>query len=322
MKTKTVAVLLTIAMTASLTAGCSSSGSDSTDEQASAEETAQEEAAEEAEETAEEEEVETEETQEEDEAQEDEVITIKAATSGSTNPYTFVNEDNEPTGYDVEVLKEVFNRLDGYELEIEIAEFSAIFAGLNSGIYQIAVNNFSYSEERAESYLFSYPYDKISYVVVQAEGSEPIDSLAGMAGLTYEGSAGVSVTTAVENWNADHPDQEIYITYTEADTIVSLEHIADGTYDVGLTDYAMFNAYMAEYELDLMATELDEESTKEISENDYAYYLFPFDEEELRDAVSEVLVELKEDGTLTELSLEFFGYDAAPEEDQYESLLN
>lgn len=310
MKKRLLAGLLALTLLFSL-AGCSGSTDTDTTE------------AEETEEAVEAEEEEEDDTEEEVDSEDSgEVITVTAVTAGTVKPYTYVGDDNELTGYDIEVLKEVFERLDGYELEIEIADFSAIFAGLNSGVYQIAVNNFSYSEERAESYLFSYPYDKISYVFYTREGEDTISSFEEAAGLTYEGSAGVSVTTAVENWNEANPDKAIDISYTEAETIVAMTHVNDGTIDFGIMDYAMFYAYTQEYDFDLVATEMDEASTKAISENDYAYYLFPFDEEELRDAINEVLIELQEDGTLTELALEFFGYDAAPEAEQYETTIN
>ena len=36
-------------------------------------------------------------------------VTVKAGTGANVKPYTYVGEDNETTGYDVEVLKEVFH---------------------------------------------------------------------------------------------------------------------------------------------------------------------------------------------------------------------
>ncbi|MCD8053692.1 MAG: transporter substrate-binding domain-containing protein [Lachnospiraceae bacterium] len=265
---------------------------------------------------------ETADTEEAAESGSGDTILVKAATSATVNPYTYVNDDNEVTGYDIEVLKEIFNRLDGYELEIEVTDFASIFSGVNSGNYQIAVNNFSYSEERAESYLFSYAYDKISYVFVTREGEE-ISSFADAAGLSFEGRAGVSVTTAVETWNEKNPDAQIDISYTEAETIVGLQHILDGSVDFGVIDLAMYNAYTKEYDLTgLTMTEIPEDEAKIISENVYAYFLFALDGEELRDTVDEVLVELKEDGTLTALSEEFFGIDAAPEDNQFVETLN
>lgn len=47
---------------------------------------------------------------------------IKAVTSGTLAPYFYVNDDNELTGVDIDIVKEVFNRLPQYELKIEQAD--------------------------------------------------------------------------------------------------------------------------------------------------------------------------------------------------------
>lgn len=104
-------------------------------------------------------------------------ITVKAGTGANVKPYTYVGEDNETTGYDVEVLKEVFERLDGYDLQLEVTDIPSVFSGVTSGTYQIGVNNFSYNEERAKSYLYSYPYDKIGYVFVTKKGAPEVRHL-------------------------------------------------------------------------------------------------------------------------------------------------
>ncbi len=54
-----------------------------------------------------------------------------------------------------------------------------------------------------------------------------------------------------------------------------------------------------------MLNEISDEDAKAIADNSYAYYIFPKDQEELRDKVDEQLKELKKDGTLTELSQKY-----------------
>ena len=84
------------------------------------------------------------------------VTVINAVTGGSPKPYISVEEDGSYSGYDIEVLQAVFDRLPRYSLNLQTAEFDAIFSGLTAGNYQIAVNNFSYNEKRAESYYYSF----------------------------------------------------------------------------------------------------------------------------------------------------------------------
>lgn len=250
------------------------------------------------------------------------VTTIKAVTGGSPKPYVYVGEDDEPTGYDVEVLKAAFELLPEYDLEVEVADFSAMFGGLLSGVYQIGVNNFSYNADRAESYLFSYPYDVVSYVFVYKNGAEPITSLADAAGKTIEQAAGVSVTNAVEAWNAQNPDQAINILYSEADMAVKLQHIEDGAADFNIIDAPMYTAYMAEYGFDLNRSVIPEDEASTIADNLNAYYLLGKDQEVLRDRLNEAIVELKNNGTLKALSEQFFGVDQSPSDDAFLETIN
>ena len=253
-----------------------------------------------------------------------EVKTIKAVTGGSPRPYVYVDENNNPTGYDIEVLKEVFNRLPQYDLEIEVASFEAVFAGLTSGQYQIGVNNFSYNEKRAESYLYSYPYDKISYEFVYAENGTPITSFEEAVGKKIEGGTGVSISNAIEVWNESNPDKKINLVYTEADTVVELQHVIDGESDFGIIDTAMYYSYVEEFDLKGLAhSPVSKEDTARIAKSDYAFYLLPLDQKELRDDIDEVLKELQADGTLTKLGQEYQKRDdTAPAADQFEKTLN
>ena len=57
---------------------------------------------------------------------------IKAVTSGTLAPYFYVNDDNELTGVDIDIVKEVFNRLPQYEFQIENMELANISVTLDA----------------------------------------------------------------------------------------------------------------------------------------------------------------------------------------------
>lgn len=251
-----------------------------------------------------------------------EVKTIKAATSGTTNPYTTIGDDGENTGYDIEVLKAIFERLPQYKLEFVTTDFGSIFEGTLSGSYDIAVNNFSYNEDRSKSYLYSYPYDEISYVWVTRKGDDSVKSFETAAGKKTVVSSGVSITLAEERWNEENPDKQINLIYSEQETPATLQQIEDGSVDYAIIDLAMFKAYQDTYEFNVQAADVSPEDTARIAENNYAYYLFAYDHQQLRDEVSAVLKELKKDGTLAELGKEWFGRDTSPDDAQFEKTKN
>ncbi len=157
---------------------------------------------------------------------------------------------------------------------------------------------------------------------VTREGEPPVTSFADAAGKDFEGMPGVSVTNAVEIWNQENPDQTINISYSESDTAVKLQRIEDGSADLGIIDIAMYNAYQDEYDYALQAAVIPEEEVEMIADNSYAYYILPMDQSGLRDELNEVLKEMQEDGTLTELSTKWFGQDTAPEADKFKETIN
>ena len=255
------------------------------------------------------------------------VTVINAVTGGSPKPYISVEEDGSYSGYDIEVLQAVFDRLPQYSLNLQTAEFDAIFSGLTAGNYQIAVNNFSYNEKRAESYYYSFPYDEIKYVFVQRADDEPLTSLQDAAdrGYKIEAGAGVNVTNVIEKWNEENPDSQIEIIYTEADLSVVFEHIQDGTSDFRVDDLPIYNSYIEEFGFDgLQKSELSAEETAKFSTALDAYFLFPLNDEgaALREDVNKVLKELQADGTLEELSQKYFGADQVPSADKFETPIN
>ena len=251
--------------------------------------------------------------------------TIVAATSGAPNPYIIQNSDGSLGGYDIEVLNAVFDRLPQYNLKYTVTEFGSVLTGITSGQFQIAVNNLSYNKDRAASYLYSYPYDKVSYVFVQKKDAAPITSLsdAGSKKLVMEGEAGVNVTNAVENYNKSNSKAPIKINYTDAGTQIILQHIEDGTTDFGIIDKAMYVSYAKTYGFkDLQSSDVPADEQAGITANLYSYFLFAQDNDALRQEVDTVLKELKADGTLTKIAEKYYSSDQAPEDDKYEKTIN
>ena len=99
------------------------------------------------------------------------------------------------------------------------------------------------------------------------------------------------------------------------------EKTAEGLRGISF-DLAMYNSYMEEFNYDVQKNDIPEDEAKMIAENSYAYYIFPQDQKDLREQVDKALKELKEDGTLTEISKKWYGQDAAPEDDKFEETIN
>ena len=246
---------------------------------------------------------------------------IKAVTSGTLAPYFYVNDDNELTGVDIDIVKEVFNRLPQYELKIEQAD---ALQGVLSGQYDIAVNNYGYTDERAESYYFSLPYKTSFNEYIQRTGDEPLTSLTDLAdrGYKIELSAGSLTANALEKWNTDNPDHQINIVYSNANFQVRYQHIVDGTADVAIDDGPIIDNLLPQFGLEgqLKANEIDEETEDFLFPQNNTYFLFEKNEEgaALREDVDKALKEMKEDGTLSKITTEYLGVDTSPDEKYFD----
>lgn len=253
------------------------------------------------------------------------VTIVKGVTSGSLAPYFYVGDDNELTGVDIDIVKEVFNRLPQYELQIDTAD---ALQGVISGQYDIAINNYGYTDERAESYYFSFPYKTSFNEYIQRADDEPLTSLQDLAdrGYKIELTAGSLTANALETWNEENPDHQIEIVYDNTNFQVRYQNIVDGVTDVAIDDGPLIDNLLPNFGLEgqLVANEIDEETEEFLFPQNNTYFLFGKNEEgaALRDDVDAVLKEMKEDGTLAEITEKYLGRDTSPDEKYFEETIN
>ena len=80
---------------------------------------------------------------------------IIVGTQNDYPPFAYADENNELTGYDVEVMKEIEKRLDGYTFEFRATPWDSMFLALESNKIQIVADEVAKTPEREEKYLFS-----------------------------------------------------------------------------------------------------------------------------------------------------------------------
>lgn len=251
---------------------------------------------------------------------------LVAGTGGVPAPYIIVDESGQAAGYDIELFNEVVNRLPQYTARIEVTEIPSVLTGLTTGNYDIGVNNFSYNEERAENYYYSYPYNSANYVFIHHQDS-PIASLEDAAnqGLTYVGMAATNNTTAVEKYNEENPDNPITIEYSDAEIPVVLQQMESDPSKFRIDDYPIWNLNNEAYQFEnLTVSDLSEEDDAYISRTIVAYFLFPKTEEgkALRDEFNVVIKEMAEDGTIKDLTEKHFNRDQTPGPEHYGETVN
>jgi polar amino acid transport system substrate-binding protein len=242
---------------------------------------------------------------------------IYAATAGMPRPFTYVNENNQLEGHNIELIKAIFEHLPQYELRFEVTDFPSIFSGLDSDRYQLGVNNFGMNDERRQKYIFSEPIFKNTDIVAFSPTakipSDQISSFRQLAGLTTINATGNNASTILENYNRSNPDAQIKLNYTDADLVTQVQDVENGKYDFILLDKPLYEEYVKVYDLKLKAVEITPELLAVITNSPYTYFIIAKGNEKLADEINSVYKVLVQDGTSKAINLKYFGSDYTPD---------
>ncbi|GFK29307.1 transporter substrate-binding domain-containing protein [Tetragenococcus halophilus] len=229
---------------------------------------------------------------------------LTVATSGTLYPSSFYNDDNELVGYDVDVAREVADRLD-VDIEFEEYNVDGQISSLQNENTDFAANDFSLNSDREENFLLSSPI-KYSFasLIVREEDDSGIASLEDLEGKKAAGEPNTSYMRAAEQYGAE------LVTYDNATNEQYLTDVANGRTDTVVNDYY----------LQKMTTEALPDVPVKILDDvyfnlDHNGFLFEKEHETLHEKVNEVLAEMKDDGTLKEISEEYFDADVSEKPD-------
>lgn len=221
---------------------------------------------------------------------------ITVATSGTLFPSSYHGDDNVLTGYEVEIVKAIADKL---ELEVEFMEMGVdgILTAVQSGQADLAANGFDITDARKEDYLFSEPY-KYSFggLVVRASDNSGIESFEDWDGKKAAGGATTTYMGIARSLGAEP------VTYDNATNDVFFRDVASGRTDFIPNDYYISNTAV-QFFADL-GVKMHEDLKYNPSEQ---AIVLSNDDESVKEKIDEALVELREEGVLKELSEEFFG---------------
>lgn len=211
-------------------------------------------------------------------------------------PMGYTNDKDEIVGFDIDVAEEVCKRM-GVKLVKESINWETKEQDLNAGRIDCIWNGMSVSPSRAEEMNLSDPYMKNSMVFVV-----PVDSDAKTMDDLSKKVIGVqNGSTAQDILNAS----DIADTITEQAMPTNIEALQQ--MELGLVDAVFLDSVVANYEITssgknyiVLPDGLEEE--------EYAIG-FRKNDQKLRDEVQKILGEMKADGTLGEISTEWFGSD-------------
>ena len=222
--------------------------------------------------------------------------TLRVGMSGGYFPFTFV-EQNELKGFEVDVMNAVGD-VTGDEIEFVTASFSGLAGMLESGRIDTIANQITITDERKAKYAFTAPYVYDGAQVVVRAGNDTIHGVEDLSGKSVAVNLGSNYEQLLrEQPNADEIDIRTYESNVEQD-------VALGRIDAFVMDRVSASQVISERGLPLALAG----QPFTIIEN-----ALPFrDDEEgraQRDRVDAALEELRENGTLGEISQKWFDTD-------------
>ncbi len=213
-------------------------------------------------------------------------------------PMGFKDDKGEIVGFDIDLAKEVFSRLD-IELKLQPISWDAKEQELNTGNIDAIWNGLTITEDRKKNILFSKPYLNNRQVLVVMKDSD-FSTLADLEGKKLglqAGSSAVDALAAKEDFKSTLTNVIEFDDYTTA--LMDLQK--------GGIDALLMDEIVADYRIttdDKGYKVLDESLASE----EYGIG-FRIADKELMEKVQETLDAMAADGKLAEISTKWFSKD-------------
>lgn len=241
--------------------------------------------------------------------------TIRVSTDANYAPQSYLDESGNFVGFDIDVATEIAERL-GVEIEFVTPDWDVITAGNWGGQWDMSVGSMTVTTARQEVLDFAEPayyFTPAQFAAAEGSGIESLADINGQA-------VCVGLSTTYETWLSGDiaglglPDTSFYADPPADVTIVPLQTDNDCFQSIqsGRDEFSVFltsnTVVQAAIDGDVPVYRVD---SPVFSEN--LAVAFDKNSELGNDAlvtrVGEIIAEMHEDGTLTELSMKWFSED-------------
>ncbi len=222
--------------------------------------------------------------------------TLTVGMSGGYFPFTFVRQD-VLQGFEVDVMNAV-GELTDLDIQFETMSFSGLVGALDAGRIDTIANQITITPEREAKFAFSQPYVIDGAQVVTRKGNDSITGVEDLRGKIVAVNLGSNFEQLLRDLPfADEVEIKTYESNIEQDTAL-------GRVDAFVMDRVSSAQVIQQSPLPL---QLAGQPFSEIRN------ALPFrndaEGQALRDRVDAALTTLRENGTLTEISVKWFGTD-------------
>ena len=219
---------------------------------------------------------------------------LVVGTEGTYPPNSYYDDDENLVGFDVEVAAAIAGKL-GVEIEYFVGPWDSLFASMDSGRIDTVINEVEVTEERQLKYDFSDPYTYIHGALLVAGDNEEIASFDDLSGK-------LAAQNSTSTWGllAESYGAEIVPVTADSQTF---DLITTGRADFTLNAETAFADYISKH------PDVDVKIVAHTDSASSSVVPAPKGSEKFVAAVNQAIAELREDGTLAELSIKYFNGD-------------
>lgn len=213
-------------------------------------------------------------------------------------PMEFNDDNGNIVGFDVDMAKEIAKRL-GAEAKFISIDWNGIQSGLKSKKYDAIISCFSITPERKQSFNLSDPYLYIKQVVAVRAGDKSINKAEDLKGIPIGVQANTTGDAAVKELSFINYEKDV----TQYDRIIdAFNDLGTGRKKAVVIDSVVAYYYKktSPEKFDVAPVELQKEPVG---------IAIRKEDKDLYEEIQKILKEIKEDGTLSQISIKWFGED-------------
>ena len=221
---------------------------------------------------------------------------LTIATEGTWAPWTFHDESDKLVGFDIEVAQKIAEKL-GVKANFVEVEWDGIFAGIDSKRYDLTANGVEITEERSQKYDFTEPYGYIHTAIIVRGDNNSINSFEDLKGKQTANTLASTYALLAESYGATAVGVD--------DLNQTLQLVLAGRVDATLNADVSFYDYMKvhpEANLKIVAVTKDASQVSIPLRKDGTT-------ENLKKEIDAAIKSLHSDGTLSAISVKYFGND-------------
>jgi len=144
---------------------------------------------------------------------------LSIAMSADYPPFSFFDATQTPTGFDVDVIKEVAKKLNK-EFVIHNISFELLLSKVNNGEYMIAIGGITPTKQRSKKVLFTNPYyEHDALVILMPAQSNKITTIKDLSGKRIAVVAGSTAAEYLKNIS----DSIVVVVPSIQDSILTLK---------------------------------------------------------------------------------------------------